>query len=410
MNIVYNTGIRAYTMAIKTSSLFNDKAKLWVNGRKNIFAKLQEGFKNETNKIIWVHAASLGEFEQGRPLIEKLKQKYPEKKILLTFFSPSGYEIRKNYDKADYIFYLPADTPANAKKFIEIVKPETVYFIKYEFWRNYLHELYKKNIPTFLVSGIFRKEQVFFKQSGKSYRKVLDYFTHFFVQNQTSLDLLKSIDITNVTISGDTRFDRVIDIAKQTIELKKVEEFCDNKQIIIAGSSWQADEEFLAKYINSTKFDIKLIIAPHEIKEQNITRITKLLNKKVLLYSDIENANPSNFDVLIINNIGLLSSLYKYGSIAYIGGGFGVGIHNILEAATFGKAIIFGPKYQKFKEAVDLIKLKGAFSIGDYQEMEKHFDKLLSDKEYLLETSEIAENFVKNNAGAVDLIINVCSI
>jgi len=410
MNIVYNTGIRAYTMAIKTSSLFNDKAKLWVNGRKNIFAKLQEGFKNETNKIIWVHAASLGEFEQGRPLIEKLKQKYPEKKILLTFFSPSGYEIRKNYDKADYIFYLPADTPANAKKFIEIVKPETVYFIKYEFWRNYLHELYKKNIPTFLVSGIFRKEQVFFKQSGKSYRKVLDYFTHFFVQNQTSLDLLKSIDITNVTISGDTRFDRVIDIAKQTIELKKVEEFCDNKQIIIAGSSWQADEEFLAKYINSTKFDIKLIIAPHEIKEQNITRITKLLNKKVLLYSDIENVNPSNFDVLIINNIGLLSSLYKYGSIAYIGGGFGVGIHNILEAATFGKPIIFGPKYQKFKEAVDLIKLKGAFSIGDYQEMEKHFDKLLSDKEYLLETSEIAENFVKNNAGAVDLIINVCSI
>jgi len=406
MNIVYNTGIRTYTLAIKIASLFNEKAKLWVIGRKNIFNKLQAAFSNENAKIIWLHAASLGEFEQGRPLIEKLKQKYPEKKILLTFFSPSGYEIRKSYDKADYIFYLPADTPSNAKRFIDIVKPETVYFIKYEFWQNYLYNLYKQNIPTYLVSGIFRKEQAFFKSSGKSYRKVLNYFTHFFVQNQTSLDLLKTINITNATISGDTRFDRVIDIAKQTIELKKVEEFCDNKQIIIAGSSWQPDEELLAKYINSTKNNVKLIIAPHEIKEQNIARITKLLNKKVLLYSDIENTSPKDFDVLIINNIGLLSSLYKYGNIAYIGGGFGVGIHNILEAATFGKPIIFGPKYRKFKEAVDLIQFKGAFSISNYNELEKHFDRLLSDKQYLIETSAIAENFVKNNAGAVDLILN----
>ena len=406
MKFVYNTGIRAYTSAIKTASLFNDKAKLWVDGRKNIFEKLEADFKQNTAKVIWVHAASLGEFEQGRPLIEKLKQKYPEKKILLTFFSPSGYEIRKNYDKADYIYYLPADTPKNATKFIEIVKPETVYFIKYEFWQNYLYTLHKQNIPIYLVSGIFRKEQVFFKKSGKSYRKVLNYFTHFFVQNKTSLNLLKGIDIDNVTVSGDTRFDRVIDIANKTIELKKVAEFCDNKQIIIAGSSWQPDEELLAKYINTTKLDVKLIIAPHEIKEQNIARIIKLINKNILLYSDIENSNPKDYDVLIINNIGLLSSLYKYADIAYIGGGFGVGIHNILEAATFGKPIVFGPKYQKFKEAVDLIELKAAFSISNYTELENIFNRFLTDKELLKQASEISAKFVQDNAGAVNIVLS----
>jgi len=406
MKFVYNTGIRAYISAIKTASLFNDKAKLWVDGRKNIFEKLEADFKQNTAKVIWVHAASLGEFEQGRPLIEELKQKYPEKKILLTFFSPSGYEIRKNYDKADYIYYLPADIPKNAKRFIDIVKPETVYFIKYEFWQNYLYTLHTQNIPTYLVSGIFRKEQVFFKKSGKSYRKVLNYFTHFFVQNETSLILLKSIDINNVTISGDTRFDRVIDIANKTIELKKVAEFCDNKQIIIAGSSWQPDEELLAKYINTTKFDVKLIIAPHEIKEQNIVRIKKLINKNILLYSDIENSTPKDFDVLIINNIGLLSSLYKYADIAYIGGGFGVGIHNILEAATFGKPIVFGPKYQKFKEAVDLIELKSAFSISNYTELENIFNRFLTDKELLKQASEISAKFVQDNAGAVKLVLS----
>jgi len=405
MKFVYNTGIRAYTSAIKTASIFNNKAKLWVDGRKNIFTKLEADFKQNTAKIIWIHAASLGEFEQGRPLIEELKQKFPEKKILLTFFSPSGFEIRKNYEKADYIYYLPADTPKNANKFIEIVKPETVYFIKYEFWQNYLFTLYKQKIPTYLVSGIFRKEQMFFNKSGKSYRKVLNYFTHLFVQNKTSLDLLKSIDINNVTISGDTRFDRVIDIANKTIELKKVAEFCDNKQIIIAGSSWQPDEELLAKYLNSTKFDIKLIIAPHEIKEQNIARIKKSINKNILLYSDIENSIPKDYDVLIINNIGLLSSLYKYANIAYIGGGFGVGIHNILEAATFGKPIVFGPKYKKFKEAVDLINLEAAFSISNYVEFESIFNRFLTDNKYLEKTSEISAKFVQNNAGAVKKIL-----
>ena len=405
-SIVYNRGIKTYTLAIKTASLFNNKARLWTKGRKNIFFKLQSAFKNETAKIIWIHAASLGEFEQGRPLIEKLKIKYPEKKVLLTFFSPSGYEIRKNYDKADYIFYLPADTPKNSKKFIDIVKPETVYFIKYEFWQNYLYNLHKLSIPTFLVSGIFRKDQIFFKSSGKSYRKVLNYFTHFFVQNQTSLDLLKTVNITNATISGDTRFDRVIDIANSSIELKKVEEFCDNNNVIIAGSSWQPDEELLSKYINSTSLNVKLIIAPHEIKEHNINRITKLLNKKVLLYSNIETSNPKDFDVLIINNIGLLSSLYKYGNIAYIGGGFGVGIHNILEAAVFGKPVVFGPKYKKFKEAVDLIKLKGAFSVNNYTEFEQQFNKLLTNDIYLKETSAKAKDFVNSNAGAVNLVLN----
>ncbi len=406
MKFVYNTGIKAYTSAIKTASLFNDKAKLWVEGRKNIFQRLESDFKENKAKVIWIHAASLGEFEQARPLIEKLKQKYPDKKILLTFFSPSGYEVRKNYEIADYIYYLPADTSKNAKQFIKIVKPEIVYFIKYEFWKNYLYNLYINKIPTYLVSGIFRESQVFFKNSGKSYSKVLNYFTHFFVQNQTSLSLLKSIGITNVTVSGDTRFDRVIDIANQTIDLKKVSKFCNNKQVIIAGSSWQPDEELLAKYINNSKFDVKLIIAPHEIKEQNILRIKKLLNKKVLLYSDINNVKPEDYDVLIINNIGLLSSLYKYADIAYIGGGFGVGIHNILEPATFGKPIVFGTKYKKFKEAVDLIELNAAFSISNYNELKNIFNKLLSDNEYLKQTSEISANFVQNNAGAVKLIIS----
>jgi 3-deoxy-D-manno-octulosonic-acid transferase len=406
MNLIYNIAIVIYSLSIRIASVNNKKAKLWVDGRKNIFFEISGKLKNNNSKIIWIHAASLGEFEQGRPLIEKIKTQNPEKKIFLTFFSPSGYEIRKNYTFADYIFYLPADTPKNAKKFIELVKPEKVYFIKYEFWLNYLSELNKNKTPIYLVSGIFRESQLFFKWYGKSYKTVLKYFTHFFVQNEISENLLKTIGIENVTISGDTRFDRVIDIAKESKNLDLVEKFCDNRDVIIAGSTWQPDEELLSNFKNNTTLDVKLILAPHEIHENNIKRIKKLFKTKVLLYSEILLVNPSEYNVLIINNIGMLSSLYKYGKIAYIGGGFGAGIHNILEAAVFGKPIVFGIKYQKFKEATDLIALKGAISISNFQEIEIAFNNFLTDHKLLDITSEISKNYVFNNSGALKIIYN----
>jgi len=406
MGIGYEIGIRSYKTAIYAASLFNPKAKLWLSGRKGIFEFLQKNISTD-DKIIWVHAASLGEFEQGRPIIEAIKENHKDYKILLTFFSPSGYEVRKNYGLADIICYLPIDTAKNAKQFIDIIKPEKVFFIKYEFWKNYLKTLYENKIPVYLVSGIFRKEQLFFKSTGKSYRKILNYFEHFFIQNQASGDLLKSIDINNYTVCGDTRFDRVIDIAKSSENFKEIEEFAGKSKVIVAGSSWEKDEEILIKYINETD-DIKLIIAPHEIKEANLNRIETKLNKKVLRYSKIKEHNPQEFDVLIIDNIGMLSALYKYGQVAYIGGGFGAGIHNILEAAVYGMPVLFGTKYQKFDEAKELIKLSGAFSINDYNEFKIKMDLLFSDEEILKDTSKISEKFVADSSGAVDTVMEFC--
>jgi 3-deoxy-D-manno-octulosonic-acid transferase len=388
------------------ASLFNQKAKLWLKGRKNTFAYLKENISN-SDRIIWIHAASLGEFEQGRPIIEAIKEKHKEYKILLTFFSPSGYEIRKNYNLADIICYLPIDTTKNAKQFVDIVNPEKVFFVKYEFWKNYLYNLHQRNIPVYLVSGIFRKDQLFFKSMGKSYRKILNYFDYFFIQNKESAKLLKSINLKNFTLCGDTRFDRVIDIAKNAKNIPEIADFTSNAKVIIAGSSWEKDEYILIKYINETK-NVKLIIAPHEIKEQNLKRIESGLKKPALRYSKIKENNPKSFDILIIDNIGMLSALYKYGQVSYIGGGFGAGIHNVLEAAVYGVPVIFGPKYNKFDEAKELIKLGGAFSINDYNGFKTKMDLFFSDNLELKKSSFISKHFVKTSAGAVDTIMNYC--
>lgn len=407
--LFYPLIIRFYGFSIRIASLFNSKAKQWIDGRKGIFESIKKSIKTDDN-IIWFHAASLGEFEQGRPLIEQLKEKNPENKILLTFFSPSGYEVRNNYDKADYIFYLPLDTKYNAKRFLSLVKPKAVFFIKYEFWRNYIYEIHRNNIPLYLISGIFREDQVFFKWYGKSYRNVLEKFRHLFVQNEKSQELLNSININSSSIAGDTRFDRVKEIADSVIQDEKIINFIDNKKLIIAGSSWEADEKLLFEYFKNTDKNFKLIIAPHDIKGANIARLIKSVNKPSIKYSELNENNGKNKDLLIIDNIGMLSSLYSYSDFAYIGGGFGAGIHNILEAAVYGQAVIFGPKFQKFDEAKEMVKTGSAFSINNYADLAEIFNKLLTDQSFLKEKSERADKFVKANLGSVDFILKQVSI
>jgi len=404
MRFFYNISIFFYYLAIRIASLFNPKALLWLKGRKNVFDRIESAIRtSESKQLIWFHCASLGEFEQGRPLMEKLKKQNPSVKIILTFFSPSGYEIRKNYSGVDHIFYLPMDTPSNAKKFIEIVKPEKVFFVKYEFWFNYLNELKRKNIPTYLVSGIFRDDHYFFKNTGVWFRKQLVAFSHFYVQDEKSLTLLNSVGYTNVTLAGDTRFDRVFEFASNVKQIDLVKQFAADKKVLIVGSSWKEDEEI----ISSFKLDhFKLILAPHEIDKAHLDSIIGRFSAvSVLLYSNATELNIKDAKVLVIDNIGMLSSLYQYGTIAFIGGGFGKGIHNILEAATFGLPVIFGPNYKKFTEANELIKFGGAFSIKDVFEFEKTV-QLLSDEQVLKTASMISKMYVKSRVGATDRILS----
>jgi 3-deoxy-D-manno-octulosonic-acid transferase len=392
-------------------SWFNPKARFWIRGRKGLFKKLkQEISPNE--KIAWFHCASLGEFEQGRPLIEAFKEKHKQYKILLTFFSPSGFEIRKNYEGADYIYYLPLDTPKNAKRFLNIVNPSVVFFIKYEFWYSFIKEIGKREIPLYMVSGIFRKNQRFFKKQAFKSQKMLGVFTHFFVQNEESAYLLKSISIHNVSITGDTRFDRVYTIAKNSKDLPLIEKFKGNKHLLIAGSTWKQDEDLISKYINESEGKMKYIIAPHEIHSENIERIVRSINTgiNVLKYSEANNENISNAQVLIIDNIGLLSSLYKYGDLAYIGGGFGKGIHNTLEAATFGMPLFFGPNYLKFKEAADMIVAGGAFSITEFDVLKDKIDFYISHPDEIASTGQITSNYVGNKQGATKKILKFISL
>ena len=379
-----------------------------VKGRRNWQNELRNKVQKDT-KYLWFHCASLGEFEQGRPLMEETIKQFPEYKIVLTFFSPSGYEIRKNYHGADIICYLPIDTKKNAGAFIDIINPEKVFFVKYEFWYNYLSELKARGIPLYIVSAIFRKDQHFFKNTpwGHWYRKALFSFEHFFIQNEDSADLLENIGIEKFTIAGDTRFDRVASIASGAKEFEIVERFKGNSQLLVAGSTWKADEELLVEFINRQKDvdNLKFIIAPHEVSPTNINRIHKLLKKPTVLFSQASIAEIKNHQVLIIDSIGILSSLYQYGNLAYIGGGFGVGIHNILEAATFGLPILFGPNYKKFQEAVDLIHEKGAFSIANFFELEAALNLLLQQKNELEKASEKSKKYVEKNVGSTKLII-----
>ncbi len=403
MKILYSIAIFLYASAINFFALFNAKAKLRHDGAKRTFTKLEQ-FKSDN--VIWVHCASLGEFEQGRPLIEKIKQKFPNYQIALSFFSPSGYEMRKNYELADIVFYLPNDYRKNAEKLVSLLKPKFVFYVKYEFWYRYLNELYKTGIPVFLISGIFRKNQIFFKFYGRFFKNILQNFTHLFVQNQSSEELLFRHGITNVTITGDTRFDRVFEIAQNRTKIEIIEKFTEKSVIFIAGSTWKPDEEIIFRFINSSDtLNVKYIIVPHEIKDTNIRRIQTLCHKNSLLYSKSNFENINDADVLIIDNVGMLSSLYAYADIAFIGGGFGSGIHNTLEAAVYGIPVIFGPHYSKFDEAKELINRKAGFSISDKSEFFNILQKLISDSEYRIKCGKNAEFYVNENIGATDKII-----
>jgi 3-deoxy-D-manno-octulosonic-acid transferase len=406
MTLFYKTAIFLYSAIIRVFSIFNEKARLFVRGRKNWEEILSQKIDKQA-KYVWFHCASLGEFEQGRPVIEELKEQFPQYKIILTFFSPSGYEIRKTYPLADAVAYLPMDTKRNAKAFLNIVNPEKVFFVKYEFWYFYISELKKRNIPLYIISAIFRENQHFFRNTpwGKWYRKMLNGVEHLFVQNEKSGELLKTIGISDFTVSGDTRFDRVAAIAKVSKQIPIVEKFRGNSQLIIAGSTWKPDEELLAAFINQSN-NIKFIIAAHEVSAANINRIHQLLKKPAISFSKVSETEIDKFQVLIIDSVGLLSSLYRYGDVAYIGGGFGVGIHNILEAATFGLPVIFGPNYKKFKEAVDLTFEGGAISISNFQELRQVLNNLINDKNELRKASKICSNYVEKNVGSTKVIIN----
>ena len=412
---MYSLAIHFYAFIIALISPFHKKARIMRLGQWKTNSILREKIDRNA-KYIWFHASSLGEFEQGRPMMEKIKAEHPEYKILLTFFSPSGYEVRKNYNGADVICYLPFDTPYRVKKFLNLANPSIAVFIKYEFWGNYLQELKHRNIPVYIISSIFRRDQLFFQWFGYPYRKMLYCFTHLFVQDDRSAALLKEFGITNVTVTGDTRFDRVLDVRNQARELSPVEHFVceggkEKKLTLVAGRSWPQDEEILIPYFNEHP-EMKLIIAPHEIHREHLMYIESLLKRPSVRLSDVfhDQSLAEGKDCLIVDSFGLLSSIYRYGTIAYIGGGFGAGIHNTLEAAVYGIPVLFGPKYHKFKEAKDLIKVGGGFSVSDKQSFCEKMDELLTYHEVLEAAGESAGQFVNGNAGATDKILRIIKL
>lgn len=410
--ILYNLFLVSYAAGIRVAAIWNPKAGKWVNGRKNVFetikAKLLPPEAEPNSKPIWMHCASLGEFEQGRPLLEVLKKKYPGHQTVLSFFSPSGFEVMKDYKGADHIFYLPMDSPVNAKNFLDTVNPSLVLWVKYEYWFYYLDELKKRKIPTVLVSGIFRPNQPFFAWYGGLWRSMLESFTHFFVQQEESEKLLALLGyVNNVSITGDTRFDRVIEIAEAWSPVHLIAEFCGTSQVIVAGSTWEEDEIELLHFVKIHPH-IKFIIAPHEINEENLNDVREEFTNSIF-YSELEknqNAEHQTQNVLIINNIGMLSRLYKYATVAYVGGGFGAdGVHNVLEAAVYCKPVVFGPVYEKFNEATDLVDAGGGISIDGPITLEENLNRLLKDELERNRRGEAARNYVYSNAGASAKII-----
>jgi 3-deoxy-D-manno-octulosonic-acid transferase len=406
MLYLYNLIIQFAGFLLKITAIINPKIKLFVDGRKDVFKILQEKIDSE-DKAIWFHAASLGEYEQGLPVIEEIKKKYPCHKIIITFFSPSGYEVRKNNSVADVTVYLPMDSQKNAKYFLKLVHPEMVFFIKYEFWLNYLNELQKLKTPTYLISGIFRKNQVFFKWYGTFYKKALKSFTYFFVQNESSKELLLNIGITNVSVSGDTRFDRVATILEKDNSLDFISEFKNNTLTLVVGSSWPKDEVLLVEFINRTTQKVKFIIAPHNIKEEQIQELKTSISKKVILFSEMPNKKLSDFDVFIIDTVGILTKIYSYADIAYVGGGFGnPGVHNVLEPATFGIPIIIGPNYTHFSEATALVNIGGCQTVSNKEEFNNILNNLITNIVIREEKGHICSTFVKMNKGATSIIMN----
>ncbi len=406
---MYHLIFYLYEFGVFIASFFSAKVKKMWQGERAAFSLLKE--KVEPNvDYVWFHAASLGEFEQGRPIIEEYRRLYPEKKILLTFFSPSGYEVRKNYEGADIICYLPIDTPTNARRFLRLVRPTSAFFIKYEFWYNYLHILRHRNVPVYSVSSIFRKDQIFFKWYGFQYRHVLKCFTHLFVQNEESKQLLYGIGVENVDVTGDTRFDRVLQIANQSKTIPIVDVFRNGQKMFIAGSSWLPDEEIFIPYLSKHP-DWKLVIAPHVIDEEHIQQIMKLLHgRKVMRYSAVsldDSETLKQADVLIIDCFGLLSSIYKYGDVAYVGGGFGVSIHNLPEAAVWNIPVIFGPNNHKFQEAQELKECGGGIEIADSIEFAKVMDGFINEPEKLKKAADAAGEYVKTHSGATEKLLQL---
>jgi len=405
MFFLYNVLLVLASQVVKILALFSPKIKLFVEGRKTVFETLTAKIKSE-DKTIWFHAASLGEYEQGLPVMEKIKKEFPHHKIILTFFSPSGFEVRKNNTIADATVYLPLDTKSNAKRFLKLVHPDLVFFIKYEYWPNYLNALKKANIKTFLISGIFREKQAFFKWYGGFYRNALNTFDYFFVQNESSKKLLQSLGYQNVKISGDTRFDRVVSILDRDNSLDFIEQFKDNTTTIVIGSSWPKDEALLINFINQADANVKFIIAPHNIKTEQILNLKLQLTKSTVLFSEKENQNLAEFQVFIIDTIGILTKIYRYADIAYVGGGFGnPGVHNILEPATFGIPIVVGPNYSHFAEATALVNMEGCISISNQSELNDAFANLISNENIRHEKGHICETFVQMNKGATEVIL-----
>ncbi|MBQ4278596.1 MAG: 3-deoxy-D-manno-octulosonic acid transferase [Rikenellaceae bacterium] len=406
MGWLYDLGIYAMQAGIALAALFNPKARLWRQGRRDIFRRLADTVgRDDGRPVAWFHAASLGEFEQGRPVIEELRRRRPGYKILVTFFSPSGYEIRKNYSGADYIFYLPADTPRNARRFMRIVRPELAFFVKYEFWLNYLAALRRSDCRTFIISAIFRADSVFFKWYGGAFRRALHTFERLFVQNAESQALLRTIGVTNVSVAGDTRFDRVCEIASATRELDLVHAFAGDSRVVVCGSTWPPDEELLLRLIGDFPA-LKFIVAPHEIVPSRIERLIARSPRRAVRYTQLASpADLAGAEVLVVDTIGILSSVYRYGTYAYIGGGFGVGIHNILEAATFGLPLAFGPNYHRFKEACDLVAMGGAASIDAYEPLRAWLGGLEADAALRARASRVCADYVADNRGATATIL-----
>ena len=403
---LYDIGVALYARAVAFVALWNKKAKQFTEGRKNIFERMAQAISAD-DRVVWMHVASLGEFEQGRPILEEIRSKYPDRKILLTFFSPSGYEIRKNYAGADYIFYLPVDTPSNVTRFLDIAHPELAVFVKYEFWVNYLDELKRRGIRSYLVSAIFRPNSVFFRPYGTMWREALDAFEQMFVQNEESRELLHSIGFDNAIVAGDTRFDRVASIAKAAKPVEMVAAFKGDSKLFVAGSTWGPDEDILLPLINANP-DIRFVIAPHEMEESRINKILQSVRGGAKRYTECDaQTDFSSTQVLVLDTIGILSSVYGYATWSYIGGGFGVGIHNTLEAATFGLPIAFGPKYAKFKEARDMVALGAATSVTSAEELATWFAPLRDDEAYLSKVSAIAKDYTAKNQGATALFMKV---
>jgi len=402
-----NIIIRLLAVTIRIASIWNTKARLWLEGRKNLLEHVSNSLKDNKKPVIWMHTSSLGEFEQGRFLIDNIRKEYPAYCIVITFFSPSGYEVMKNYKGADFIFYLPEPTSGKARKFIQILDPKLVLWIKYDYWYHYLHELKKRKIPLLLVSAIFLRRYSFFKWYGPLYKEMLLCFTWLFVQDESSVELLNNINIKNVSVSGDTRFDRVTDIAEHFEEIPMIREFTGNAPVIVAGSTWPEDEEEIDHYAN-THQEIKFIIAPHEISEEHIIDIEKLF-RHTIRYSELvkNKSDHSAINTLIIDNIGMLSRLYKYATITFVGGGFGDdGVHNVLEAAVYGRPVIFGPAFNRYREAIDLLEEGVAFTIDNALDLEKTFGDLLSDNELYRECCEAAHEYVYRHKGATEKILN----